>query len=141
MIWLLDTNICVYLINGNEQLKKKVHEIGVRNLAVSNAVLAELYYGAYNSAKIKANLATIEAFSKHLTLFPDTQETARLFGRIKADLKRAGKPIEDFDILVASVAIANSCTLVTHNTNHFSRIAGLSFEDWLSQAEGNQDGR
>lgn len=131
MTWLLDTNICVYLLNGNEQLKHKVRDIDVRNLAVSNAVLAELYYGAYNSTKIKSNLATIEAFSKHLTIFPDSSESARLFGRIKADLKRQGRRIEDFDILVASVALANNCTLVTHNTEHFSRIGGLRIEDWL----------
>jgi tRNA(fMet)-specific endonuclease VapC len=47
--YLLDTNICIYLINGNETLKKKVKEIGVFSLSVSNAMLAELYFGAYNS--------------------------------------------------------------------------------------------
>jgi tRNA(fMet)-specific endonuclease VapC len=134
LTWLLDTNICVYLLNGNEQLKRKVREIGVQNLSVSNAVLAELYYGAYNSTKIKTNLATIEAFSKHLTIFPDSVESARLFGRIKADLKRQGRRIEDFDILVASVALANNRTLVTHNTEHFSLIVGLRIEDWLVTA-------
>jgi tRNA(fMet)-specific endonuclease VapC len=132
LIWLLDTNICVYLINGNDQLKQKVRDVGVSNIAVSNAVLAELYYGVYNSSKIKSNLATIEAFSKHLTRFPDSIDSARLFGIIKADLKKQGKPIEDFDVLVASIAIANNCILVTHNTNHFSRIAGLQLEDWLT---------
>ena len=132
MTWLLDTNICVYLLNGNEPLKQKVREIGVQNIAVSAAVLAELYFGAYNSTKIKTNLATIETFSKHLTIFTDSIESARLFGRIKADLKRQGKRIEDFDILVASVALANDLTLVTHNTTHFSRIADLRIEDWLT---------
>lgn len=132
MIWLLDTNICVYLINGNDQLKQKVRDIGVSNIAVSNAVLAELYYGAYNSLKIKLNLATIEAFSKYLTKFSDSVESAQLFGKIKADLKKQGKPIEDFDILVASIATANNCILVTHNTDHFSRISDLQIEDWLT---------
>ncbi len=131
MTWLLDTNICVYLLNGNEQLKHKILEIGVQNLAISNAVLAELYFGAYNSSKIKSNIATIESFSKHLTIISDSVESARLFGRIKADLKRHGKRIEDFDILVASIALANDLTLVTHNTIHFGRITDLRIEDWL----------
>lgn len=131
MTWLLDTNICVYLLNGNEQLKQKILEIGVQNLAISNAVLAELYFGAYNSSKIKSNIATIESFSKHLTVISDSVESARLFGRIKADLKRHGKRIEDFDILVASIALANNLTLVTHNTIHFARITDLRIEDWL----------
>lgn len=133
MIRLLDTNICVYLINGNDLLKQKVRDIGVSNLAVSNAVLAELYYGAFNSSRVKTNLATIETFRKHLTIFPDSIESARLFGKIKAELKRQGKPIEDFDVLVASIALANNCILVTHNTNHFSRITDLHVEDWLSE--------
>ncbi|TWJ16704.1 type II toxin-antitoxin system VapC family toxin [Geobacter argillaceus] len=131
-MWLLDTNICVYLLNGNEHLKQKVRKTGVQNLAVSNAVLAELYFGAYNSTKVKANIATIESFRKHLTIFADSVESARQFGKIKADLKRQGKRIEDFDILVASIALANKCRLVTHNTNHFARIAGLHVEDWLA---------
>ncbi len=120
------------MINGNDQLKQKVRDIGVSNIAVSNAVLAELYYGAYNSLKIKSNLATIEAFSKYLTKFSDSVESALLFGKIKAELKKQGKPIEDFDILVASISIANDCILVTHNTNHFSRISDLQIEDWLT---------
>lgn len=121
-------------ISAQRQLKRKVREIGVRSLAVSNAVLAELYFGAYNSTKVKTNLATIEAFSKHFTIIADSVESARLFGRIKADLKQQGRRIEDFDILVASVALANDRTLVTHNTEHFSRIAGLRIVDWLVTA-------
>jgi tRNA(fMet)-specific endonuclease VapC len=123
----------VYLINGNNLLKEKVRDIGVSNLAVSNAILAELYYGAFNSSRVKSNLATIETFSKHLTIFPDSVESACLFGKIKAELKKVGKPIEDFDILVASIAIANNCILVTHNIDHFSRITDLHVEDWMSE--------
>ncbi len=64
MKYLLDTNTCVYLLNGNESLKKKVREIGVYSLSVSHCVLAELYFGAYRSKKIEENLKRIELFKK-----------------------------------------------------------------------------
>jgi len=84
--FLLDTNICIYLINGNETLKKKVKEIGVFSLSVSNATLAELYFGAYNSQKVDANLKRIDEFKKNLTVYSDNYASAEAFGRFKSKL-------------------------------------------------------
>ena len=64
MKYLLDTNICIYLLNGNKSLKKKVKETGVFSLAISNATLAELYFGAYYSKKVEENLKRITVFKK-----------------------------------------------------------------------------
>jgi len=129
--FLLDTDTCVYLLNGNPSLKKKVEEVGVFSLAISNSVLAELYFGAYNSKKAEDNLKRINLFKKNLTILSDSEESALRFGKIKADLRSKGKIIEDFDILIASVAIVNSCILITNNTDHFERIDGLRIENWL----------
>ena len=131
MKYLLDTNICIYLINGNETLKKKVKEIGVFSLSVSNATLAELYFGAYNSQKVDANLQRINEFKKNLTVYSDNNASAKAFGRFKSKLRSEGKIIEDFDILIASVAFVNNCILVTNNPNHFERIDELNVENWL----------
>lgn len=132
MKYLLDTNICIYLINGNAILEAKVSDIGVSSLAISNTVLAELYFGAFNSSKKEKNLIRIEKFKKYLTLLSDSEISARFFGEIKSDLKSKGKMIEDFDILIASVALAYDCIIVTNNTGHFARIAGLEIENWLN---------
>jgi tRNA(fMet)-specific endonuclease VapC len=129
--FLLDTDTCVYLLNGNPSLKKKVEEVGVFSLAISNSVLAELYFGAYNSKKVEDNLKRINLFKKNLTILSDSQESALRFGKIKADLRSKGKIIEDFDILIASIAIVNSCILITNNTDHFERIDDLQIENWL----------
>jgi len=129
--YLLDTNICIYLINGNAVLEAKVSEIGVSSLAISNAVLAELYFGACNSRKKEKNLIQIEKFKKYLNILPDSEKSAMFFGEIKSYLKSKGKIIEDFDILIASVALAHDCIIVTNNTNHFDRIIGLRIENWL----------
>lgn len=131
MKYLLDTNICIYLLNGNERLKKKVIEIGVSSITISNATLAELYFGAYNSKKVDANLQRINLFKKNLIIYSDSDESAEAFGRFKSKLKSEGNIIEDFDILIASIAIINNCVLVTNNPNHFERIEGLQIENWL----------
>lgn len=131
MKYLLDTNICIYLINGNETLENKVKEIGVFSLTVSNATLAELYFGAYNSQKVDANLNRINEFKKNLTIYSDNDASAEAFGRFKSKLRSEGKIIEDFDILIASIAFVNNCILVTNNPNHFERIDELKVENWL----------
>ena len=129
--YLLDTDTCVYLLNGSEALKAKIKEIGVFSIAVSNSVLSELYFGAYNSKKVEANLKRIEEFKKNISVISDSEESAEHFGRIKAALRIEGKIIEDFDIIIASIALANRYVLVTNNTSHFKRIEGLIFENWL----------
>ncbi|TAL27159.1 MAG: type II toxin-antitoxin system VapC family toxin [Nitrospirae bacterium] len=129
--FILDTDTCVYLLNGNPSLKKKVEEVGVFSLAISNSVLAELYFGAYNSKKVEDNLKRINLFKKNLTILSDSEESALQFGKIKADLRSKGKIIEDFDIVIASIAIVNSCILITNNTDHFERIDDLQIENWL----------
>lgn len=131
MKYLLDTNICIYLLNGNEVLEEKVREIGVFSIYISNVTLAELYFGAYNSRKVDANLKRIDLFKNNLTVYTDSDRSAEAFGRFKSKLRSEGRIIEDFDILIASIASANNCILVTNNTNHFERIEGLKIENWL----------
>jgi len=131
--FLLDTNICIYLLNGNEILKKKISEIGVFSLSISNATLAELYFGAYNSQNFDANIKRIKAFKKNLLVYSDSDISAEAFGRFKSKLKTQGKIIEDFDILIASIAYANECILVTNNPSHFKRIDELKIENWLEK--------
>lgn len=131
MKYLLDTNACIYLLNGNQQLMKKVQEVGAYSLALSYSVLAELYFGAYNSKKVDANLHRIEAFKRNLAILSESDESARLFGKIKANLRAKGNTVDDFDILIASVAVSNDCILITNNTIHFERIEDLKIENWL----------
>jgi len=129
--YLLDTNICIYLINGNDPLIARVKKTGVFALGISNATLGELYFGAYNSKYIEANLHNISIFKRYLTIYSDSEDSAKLFGKIKANLRKTGNIIEDFDIYIASIAIENECILVTNNISHFERIDSLQIENWL----------
>lgn len=110
----------------------KFGEIGVYSLSISNCVLAELYFGAYRSKKVEENVKHIELFKKNLTILSDSEESARLFGKIKAELRSKGTIIEDFDILIASIAISNNHILITNNTEHFERIEGLKIQNWVN---------
>lgn len=131
MKYLLDTDICIYLINGDKTLISKVKDTGVFSIGISNVTLAELYYGAYLSEYVESNISNIIEFRKNLTVYSDNSDSAEAFGLIKSTLKQSGKIIEDFDILIASIAIANDCVLVTNNIRHFQRIPNLEIENWL----------
>lgn len=106
-------------------------KLGCLQLEYQNATLAELYFGAYNSKYIQENLRSISNFKKNLNIYSDTIESAEVFGKIKSRLKQSGRIIDDFDILIASIAIANNCKLVTNNIRHFERISEIKLENWL----------
>jgi tRNA(fMet)-specific endonuclease VapC len=59
------------------------------------------------------------------------EDAANKFGKIKVDLRRGGQIIDDFDILIAAITLSNDGILVTNNIEHFKRIEGLKFENWL----------
>jgi len=129
--YLLDTNICIYLLNGDEILKRKVKEVGLLSLSISNTTLAELYFVAYNSKKVERNIKRIQLFKKHLRVYFESEESAKMFGKFKARLKSEGNLIEDFDILIASIAFTHNLILVPNNPKHFLRIKELQVENWL----------
>ena len=129
--YLLDTDTCVYFLNGDERIRRKIRGIGIYSISVCNATLGELYFGAYCSKRVEENIKRIQTLGKNLMVLSDSQESSEMFGKFKAELKSKGKMIEDFDLLIASIAQANNCILVTNNLSHFSRIEGLLVENWL----------
>jgi tRNA(fMet)-specific endonuclease VapC len=134
--YLLDTDTCIYLLNGHAGIKARVAQVGVETLAVAIPSVGELYFGAYNSARVEANLARIRAFlaDPGPAILPIDETAIEQFGRLKADLRRLGQPIGDFDLLIAGVAVSRGLTVVTNNTNHFERISSLSLENWAESS-------
>ena len=117
-------------------LKTRVAEVGVTALAVIPTV-GELYFGAYNSGRVEANVARVRAFlsppGPQVLLIDDL--SAEQFGRFKALLRRAGRPIGDIDLFIAGVAVRHGLTVVTNNTDHVARIPELSLENWLEMPQ------
>jgi tRNA(fMet)-specific endonuclease VapC len=130
MIYILDTNICIYLLNGNKKIESKIKSTGIYSIAITYTILSELYFGAYNSNRVKENVSRIDDFKRNLTVLQEDAESSRIFGKIKAELKSGGNLVEDFDILIASIALANDCIIVTNNESHFKRIKNLSVVNW-----------
>ncbi len=131
--YLLDTDMCIYLLNGNPRVKARVETEGIETLAIAVATVGELYFGAYHSTRVAANVERVRTFLSpprpHVLLMDET--AAEQFGRFKALLRRGGRPIGDIDLLIASVAMRHGLTVVTNNTTHFDRLPDLTLENWL----------
>jgi tRNA(fMet)-specific endonuclease VapC len=131
MTWLLDTNACIRYLNGqSDSLRDRIEAAAPADLVVCSIVKAELYYGAARSTDPLRTLALQKTFLSRFVSLPFDDAAAEHYGRIRADLAHQGTPIGPNDFLIASIALANAVTLVTHNVSEFSRVAGLAVEDW-----------
>ncbi len=92
--------------------------------------MAELLFGAYYSDRVEENLRQVDAFVTEMKVIPFDQ-TVQVFAQERAKLWKAGKKIEDFDLLIGCAAKAMGLTIVTHNRKHFEHIEGLDIEDWV----------
>lgn len=125
---MLDTTVCIALIRRTKQVVDKILSVGEDNCVVSEISIAELYYGAIKSGK-QSHLKDVELIMDLFEIVP-IFPSLKTYAQIKTDLEGSGKRIDEFDLLIASSAIYNSMTLVSHNTKHFSRITELKLEDW-----------
>ena len=132
--YLLDTNACIALINGNEaNVRRRFQGAVARDsvILVSSIVAFELRYGVAKNQRKDSNTQRLEAFLAgplEWTLFDE--EDARAAGTVRAELEAIGKPIGAYDVLLAGQARRNGATLVTSNANEFARVVGLKWEDW-----------
>ena len=131
MTYLLDTNTCIRYLNG--RAPKVVARLRVTQsgeIVVCSVVKAELFAGAAKSQNPAPSLAKQQTFLAAFVSLPFDDAAATQYGVIRAALEKAGMPIGPNDLLIAAIAVANSVTLVTHNTREFSRVHGLVYEDW-----------
>lgn len=133
MRYLLDTNICIYLIN-----RKPQHEAVLRHMdglmygdiLISSITVAELRYGVAKSARPEQNKENFESFIERFEVAAFDDAAAAAYGNIRATLECAGTPIGPLDTLIAAHALCLQCTLVTNNVREFERVAGLKIENW-----------
>jgi tRNA(fMet)-specific endonuclease VapC len=131
--YLLDTNACIALINGTPAaVRSRFHKAtGGGQIYVPAVVTFELWYGVAKSAGPALNAQRLETFlSGPVIELPFDDEDARVAGSIRAALEASGKPIGAYDLLIAGQALARQLTLVTANVSEFSRVKGLSWQDW-----------
>jgi tRNA(fMet)-specific endonuclease VapC len=130
---MLDTNICIYLINERPKHVRvhfDAHMIG--DIGVSTITAAELAYGVTKSGSAK-NRAALETFLLTLEVAAFDDRAIWRYGILRAELARSGTPIGALDTLIAAHALTLGCTLVTNNTREFARVDGLALENWVDQ--------
>lgn len=136
MMYLLDTNACIALINGTPPAVRRQFRRAVAREAtvlVSSVVAFELWYGVAKSQRKEANTQRLDAFlAGPLTWTVFDDDDAREAGRVRAELEAAGTPIGAYDVLIAGQARRRGATVVTSNASEFSRVKSLKWEDWAA---------
>lgn len=127
--YLLDTDICIFLLKGQFDLNEKIKQVGAENCFISEITLAELKFGAENSTDPARHRAALDDFVKRFRIIP-IFETLDFFAIEKVRLRKKGTPIDEFDLLIGSAAVFHGYILVTHNVAHLSRITNIEIEDW-----------
>lgn len=131
MKYLLDTNICIYIIkNKPEKVKKRLMQIPEGDIALSSITVAELYYGVEKSSKHEQNMIALLQFLMPFKIYDFTSKEALIYGKLRTELERKGKLIGAMDLLIGSIAVSNELILVTNNEKEFKRIKSLRIENW-----------
>jgi tRNA(fMet)-specific endonuclease VapC len=130
-MYLLDTNICIYIINSRSQKAAEVFASKPPfSILLSAVTLAELEYGASKSSNRERNRFALVNFAAPFEIVPFTDSDAEVFGVIRAELEREGRVIGPYDMQIAAQALSRNMTLVTNNIKEFERIPGLKLENW-----------
>jgi tRNA(fMet)-specific endonuclease VapC len=131
MAFLLDTNVCIAILTGRcPKAVERLRQLPPSDVRVSSVVRAELLFGARNSGRVEANLGLLATFFAPFASAPFDDLAADYYGRLRADLHRAGELIGPNDLLLAATALANDLVLVTRNVREFGRVPGLRWVDW-----------
>ena len=127
----LDTNICIEIIRGRSPvIFGRLRQCTWGEVGISAVVLAELEHGVEKSSRPDQNRIALANFCAPLTVLPFGDAAAVAYGKLRADLERAGQTIGAMDMLIAAHALAENAVLVTNNEREFRRVEGLKVENW-----------
>jgi tRNA(fMet)-specific endonuclease VapC len=130
-MFLLDTNVVVQYLRGkNLLIRQRLAARPTHEIRLCSVTLSEIYIGVLRSARPVQNRVDADQFAAAFFSLPFDNPVAEACSRIRHYLERQGMVIGPYDLQIAAIALANGCTLVTHNTGEFSRVPGLVLEDW-----------
>lgn len=131
MRYMLDTNICIYIIKKMPPaVLQRFTEHEASEVCISSVTYAEMMHGVEKSQAKERNRLALLLFMSPLTVLDFDVAAAEAYGKLRADLEQRGTPIGPMDMLVAGHAMSQGLTLVTNNTREFSRVSGLRLENW-----------
>ena len=132
MNYLLDTNICIYIINEQPaQVLQRLIQAGRESLAISTITVAELAFGVAKSTRADSRVR-LENFLSKFPILDWGQDAAWVYGNVRKTLEAKGQRIGERDLLLACQALSLDITMVTNNTREFERIEGLKLENWVA---------
>ena len=124
---LLDTNIVIALFGQDQKIRQRLSK--AKEVFIPSIVLGELYYGAYKSTNVGANLDRISELAIHSTILFCDSVTAQHYGKIKNLLRTKGRPIPENDIWIAAIAEQYQLTIATRD-EHFKEAEGILVDMW-----------
>ncbi len=128
---LLDTNICIYIINTKPpEVLARFHQYRLGEIGLSSVVAAELAYGVAKSGSAR-NRSALEMFLAPLEIMPFDETAIWTYGELRVDLEGRGQSIGSLDTMIAAHALSMNAVLVTNNTRGFSRVKDLKLENWV----------
>ena len=131
MKYMLDTNMCIYIIKKHpKNVLKKFETFDVGDICISSITFAELMYGVHKSQHQQQNRVALEGFTAPLEILAFNSDVANHYGKIRAYLEKKGTPIGSLDMMIAAQAHYMDLILVTNNKKEFSRVPHLNIEDW-----------
>jgi tRNA(fMet)-specific endonuclease VapC len=131
-MYLLDTNICIYVINNRPQnVVEKVKTFDSRDIKLSSVSVSELEYGVSKSKYREKNREALIHFLSGFEIIPFDEKDAEVYGLIRADLENRGEIIGPYDMQIAAQAMTRDLILVTNNVKEFERIQNLQLENWV----------
>lgn len=132
MRYLLDTNICIYLIKKRPpEVLERFRQHSPQDVAISTITLFELQYGVERSQYRQRSEDALAKFLLPLNLIDLDRSSAIEAATIRAQLEEKGMLIGPYDLLIAGLARSREMTLITNNTKEFERVAGLYLENWV----------
>ena len=130
MSYLIDTDILIYSKKGNPIVNEWLQKNKNIPMSVSVITLGELIYGAHKSQHPQRSMITVNHIRNIFPIIELDQGIIEVFGDIKAKQEKKGECLADMDLLIAATSLYMNMTLVTNNIKHFSKIDGLSLENW-----------
>jgi tRNA(fMet)-specific endonuclease VapC len=130
--FLLDTNAAGDLVEkrGKVPIRALAAQQGGGKIGIGIPVLAELHYGAEFSSTKEKNLKKLQRAKAGLAIWPFDEKAAAEFGRLRADLRRAGRPMQVIDMMIAAIALTLGNTTVVSADSDLTAIPGLAVENW-----------
>jgi len=131
MKYLIDTNICIYIMNRRPaKVIRAFKRFEPGEIGLSTITVSELRYGVAKSIQRKRNRQRLNEFISPFEILPYDEAAAEAFGDIRVQLEKSGRPIGPFDMLTAAQALSRNLVLVTNNEAEFIRVESLKVENW-----------